>query len=234
MPFSPTTFTAGSKLEASEVQENFDDLREYLHAVPQGDLVGPFDTRHVQIPTLDAFTGVQHGVTGHQGGQWGGGFTTRMAFITSYTTGQGYSSSVGDTWAPLPNTAVKLPIRRDARILYHWWVEVEAGPDDLPHVAGRNYASTERLAYVAPYISNVGLVSKQALQTVQNHQVGFAGSAPYGASRCYAVAGAYGQRDGTLAFEASAGEAIVGLAYYSQIDRSAVINWGFTIEAFYL
>ena len=48
------------------------------------------------------------------------------------------------------------------------------------------------------------------------------------------MAGGYGQRDGTLVYEAPNGQSTFGLAFHSQIDRVAVVNWGVALEAYYL
>ena len=54
------------------------------------------------------------------------------------------------------------------------------------------------------------------------------------ALRPYTIQGAYQSRDGTFMYEAPNGITTFGLAAHSQIDRVAVVNWGVSIETFYL
>lgn len=233
----PNSFTASTTLTSSALQGNFDALKVYLHeGVVAGDLEAAqfADTRHVQPPTYEPFTGDQHGVTGHQGGQWGGGSLARLTFMTKYLTGNGLVGASPERWLGVPNTSFRVDIRRAAKVLFHWYVEVEAGPDDSPHTAGYNYDLVDRLAYICPYVGNVSLRSNYRVQEFQNNVDYFSPAVPYGASRCYTVSGSYGQRDGTLIFDQPLSTLTVGLCSYSQIDRCAVVNWGIALEAFYL
>ena len=152
----PNTFADGTTLLAAEVQGNVDALRVYLHNnVVQADLLASkwVDTRHVQPPSFDALTGLQHGVTGYQGGQWSGALVN-LQFVTSYLNGAGRNSSLGE-WARVPNTSFELDLRRNATVLLHWSVEMEGGPDDIAQVSGRTPAIADRYAFVAPYIGTL-------------------------------------------------------------------------------
>jgi hypothetical protein len=235
----PNTFVATTTLEADELKENFDALKDYLHGgVISSDLTSAkwVQTKHVQPPTYEPFTALQHGVTGIQGGQWPGGIEARMSFISSSLTGQGTQSGAA-TWVAVPGTAVRLQLRRDARILYHYWIEKEAGPDDLPYTAGLNYPIVDRLVYVCPYITSPQQTSAylRYAQTTQNNQHGsFASVVPFGAEEAYTSTGSWGQRDGTIAVTSSPGEVVIGLAAYSQMDRVAVPTYAMAVEVFYL
>jgi len=235
----PNTFVATTTLEAAELKENFDALKDYLHGeVISSDLTASqwVQTKHVQPPVYEPFTMLQHGITGIQGGQWAGGIDSRMTFITSAMTGQGTKSG-GTNWVSVPGTAVRLKLRRDARVLYHYWIEKEVGPDNLPYAAGINYDITDRLAYVCPYLTNPQNTSqylRYAQTTENNQQGGFASVVPFGAEEAYTSTGSWGQRDGTIAFTSSPGEVVVGLAAYSQVDRVAVPVYAFAVEVFYL
>ena len=138
----PNTFADGTTLLAAEVQGNVDALRVYLHNnVVQADLLASkwVDTRHVQPPSFGALTGLQHGVTGYQGGQWSGALVN-LQFVTSYLNGAGRNSSLGE-WARVPNTSFELDLRRNATVLLHWSVEMEGGPTTL-----RRYPAARRLS----------------------------------------------------------------------------------------
>ena len=204
----PNTFSDGTTLVAASVRGNVDALRIYLHnGIVQADLLNSkwIDTRHIQPPRYDAVQGVQHGVTGYQGGQWGGNLVN-MSFVTSFTSGSGRDSHTGD-WRRVPNTSFDIHIRRNAKILLHWSVEVEGGPDDMPAVTGRTPAIAD----------------------------GFNSSSPFGPDRPYTTLNGYGRRTGVLAAERNAGtRTTIGLCSWSEIDRSAVVNWSIGLEIWYL
>jgi hypothetical protein len=234
----PNTFADGTTLLSSEVQGNVDALRVYLHNnVVQADLLNSqwVDTRHIQPPRYSAVEGLQHGVTGYQGGQWSGSLV-RLTFATSYLTGAGRDSSAGD-WRRVPGTSFRLDIRRDAKVLFHWQIEVEAGPDDIPQVSGRTPSIASRHAFFAPYYGVLGAGGRNNYdaQEVTNNQDGFRSTSPYGPDEPYTVCNGYGQRSGVLLKELSAGvQSDIGLCAWSQIDRSAVINWSVALEVWYL
>lgn len=232
----PTTFTTG-KLQASQVDGNCLALRKYLHGgVAAGDLEASqwIDTRHIQPPIFEPYSGVQHGVTGHLGG-YQHIQKQELAFGTSYFSGNGLASANPQGWHELSGTAIEVQVRRAAKCLFHWWVELEVGPDDLPYASGRRYPVLDRLLYVAPYIGNLSLVRPQAAQEAQTHQDGWAGSAPWGADGTYTGGCGAHQRDGTVTTTQTAGGRVTfGLACYSQVDRSVLVNWGVAIETFYL
>lgn len=238
MAFSPiTTFTTSTVLTAAAMQGNTDALRVYLHDdIVAADLQVAkwIDTRHIQPPVFEPYAGIQHGVSGHQGGQVESSSQVRLTFATAHLTGNGIVNSVPNEWLAVPNTAFRVDIRRAANVLFHWFVEVEAGPDNIPYVAGRNYAITNRLAYFAPYIGNTTGNKPLRAQEVRNHALGLRTTSPHGGDRCYTVSTGYGQRDGTYFSAASLGTFTVGLCSYSQVDRVGVINWGVSIEVFYL
>ena len=92
----PTTFTGGTQLTAADVQGNTDALRVYLHeGVAGADLLAAkwADRRHLQQPGYDPIRGLQHGMTGWQGGQWSGGSSVRVTFSTSALTGRRYTGA---------------------------------------------------------------------------------------------------------------------------------------------
>jgi hypothetical protein len=146
----PNTFADGTTLVAADVQGNVDALRVYLHNnVVQADLLASkwVDTRHIQPPTVDAIGGLQHGVTGYQGGQWSGALVN-LQFVTSYLNGAGRNSSTSE-WRRVPNTSFELDLRRNAKILLHWSVEMEGGPDDAAVRSTRKKSRTTPTAFAA-------------------------------------------------------------------------------------
>ena len=162
----PNTFTGATTLTSSAMSGNLDALKVYLHdGVVAGDLlVGKFiDSRHVLTPEYDAIQGLQNGVSGMQGGQWSGGASVRVTFSTSMLTGRRYTGS--QSWAAVPGTAFRLELRAAATCLFHWFVEVEAGPDD----GSRGPGTDARYAYFAPYIGNLSLISTSQSQEVVNN-----------------------------------------------------------------
>ena len=214
----PNTFSDGTTLLAAEVQGNVDALRIYLHeGIVQADLLNSqwVDTRHVQPPRFDPLTGLQHGVTGQQGGQWSGALV-RLQFSTSYVTGNGFASSAGD-WRRLPNTTFDI---------------------DVPAVSGRTPAIGDRYSYVCPYVGTMDLAGRNNYdpQEIRNNANGFRSGTPFGPDRPYSTCNGYGRRTGVKAKTLTAGADVtpIGLCTWSQIDRSAVINWSIALEVWYL
>ena len=241
----PNTFVAGTTLTGADVEGNNEALRVYLHgAIPSGDVESAkwIDTRHVQPPVYSAFEGLQHGVTGHQGGQWSGGPTVRLTFLTKYLTGNGVQRS--RSFTRIPNTSFSVQLQSPAFVLFHYWYEVEVGPDTS--TGGDQIASADRQIYIGPYVGNDpvqnGLAPLSEFQETMNHQ-GFFRSNPIGANFTYPVSGGYGQRDGTMIIDGSGvdetyprsvGQFTIGLVGYSTVDRAAIVNWSCCLETFYI
>lgn len=238
MPYSPTAFSPSTVLTAADIQSNTDDLRIYLHeGIAAGDLEASqwVETRHIQPPRIDPIRGLQHGVSGWQGGQTGDGPNARLSFMSSFFTGGGKDGVVPDEWAPAPNASFTLRLRRASKVLLHWSVEIANGPDDLPYTSGYNYDEDDRYVYIAPYVGNLSTPQMDRAQEVRN-ALAFKGSAPYGTARPY-VLGGYGQRDGVYLYPgpqdsfASVGSVTVGLCYYARCDRAVLARWSVAIEA---
>jgi hypothetical protein len=241
MSFSPpNTFVDGTTVTSADLEGNYQALRVYLHGgIVAGDIenVQWIDTRHIQPPVYEPFSQVQHGISGHQGGSDSG--LVRLTFCTKYLSGGGRTSS--NAFHPIPQTAITVDARRACTMLFHYWWEVEAGPDESTG-AGQNSTKAERKVWIAPYVGTPDTAYSQyrmhAQEAANNINVntgtnGWDGSV-VSALRPYTIQGAYQSRDGTFMYEAPNGITTFGLAAHSQIDRVAVVNWGVSIETFYL
>ena len=230
----PTTFVDGTTLTSSSLEGIFEALRVYLHSgIITGDIEAAqwIDTRHIQPPKYEPFTQVQHGVTGQQGGSDSG--MIRLTFCTKYRSGQGRTSS--NTFHEIPQTAIEIDARRACSMLFHYWYEVEVGPDVSP-VAGA--LTSPRYNWIAPYIGSTDAPQlAHAQEVISNHDLptSWKTGTQIGALRLYTLQGAYGSRDGTLLHTVSGpARTRLGLAAHSQVGRAGVVNWGVSIETFYL
>jgi hypothetical protein len=235
----PNTFADGTLLTAADIQGNEDALRVYLHdGIIGGDLEASrwIQTRHVQPPVQEPFSGLQHGVTGYQGGQWAGGTNIRLQFATKYLSGNGRQEN--NTFHAFPQTAFTIQFRQDAYVLYHYWWELENGQDFS--TASYQDPQAERRVYVVPY-TGAGYTSSNAYnnrsrcQETRNSADGFSAGYPIGMNRPFTVTGGYQSKQGTFGrIVSSVTENVFGLAIHSLSDRCGIVNWGVAIEVFYL
>ncbi len=238
MSFSPpNTFSDGTVCTSAALEGNNQALRVYLHGgIVSGDVEAAqwIDTRHIQPPSYEPYSAVQHGVSGHQGGNDSG--MVRLTFATKYLSGGGRSSST--SFHAIPGTAITVDARRACTMVFHYWWEVEAGPDES--TGGGQETDTDRQVWIAPYVNRPSTAyssyrgHSQECVNVQDSTNLWANPANYGATKPYTLAGAYQSRDGVLVHSAPNGVVTFGLAAHSQIDRVAVVNWGVAIESFYL
>ena len=238
MSFSPpNTFADGTVCTSADLEGNYQALRVYLHkGIVPGDVEAAqwIDTRHIQPPSVEPYSGVQHGVSGHQGGNDSG--MVRLTFCTKYLSGQGRSSS--RAFHAIPGTAITVDARRACTMVFHYWWEVEAGPDQS--TAGGQETDTDRQVWIAPYVNKPATAYssyRAHAQEAVNVQDSFSlwrNPPTGGAAQPYTLTGAYQSRDGVLVHAAPNGIVTFGLAAHSQIDRVAVVNWGVAIESFYL
>ena len=230
----PNTFLPGTVVNSVEVQGNSDALRVYLHdGIVAGDLLAArwADTRHIQSPQVDPYLGLQHGVTGWQGGQDSGGPLVRATFTTSYMTGGKYGSA---EWIPVPQTALRVSIRRPMQLLYHYRWELIAGPDNAPNDAPRIPDQDERLVAVAPYIGSVQFPAVASAQDTVNNHRGWGASSTFSPENPYNIVG-WGSKTGTILQSFNGiGTGTFGLCSYSEVDRVAFLNWQVAVEGYYL
>ncbi len=237
MAYAPTAFVDGTTLTSATLRGNSEDLKIYLHrGIGSGDFEAAkwIDTRHIQPPIREPFTGIQHGVSGHQGGQWAGGTEIRLQFATKYLSGQGRPSSVAVH--DFPQTSFEIQLRRDSRILYHYWWEAEVGND--ASTASYQVAAAERLMTIIPFIGTldnaIGTWNSRAVDA-RNTAYGVGVAYPIGTAETYPQGAGYAAKQGTIALEyAAVGSTRAGLAIHSGVDRCGLVNWGCVIEAYYL
>jgi hypothetical protein len=236
MSFSPpNTFSDGTVCTSAALEGNYQALRVYLHGgIVSGDVEAAqwIDTRHIQPPSYEPYSAVQHGVSGHQGGNNSG--LVRLTFCTKYLSGQGRADS--QAFHPIPGTAITIDARRSCTAVFHYWYELECGPDES--TAGGQEAKVVRQVWVAPYVNQVATAYTayrgHAQEGLNLQGAGWKSTSPIGGDEPYTVGGAYQSRDGVLVHSAINGRSTFGLASHSQIDRVAVVNWGVAIETFYL
>jgi hypothetical protein len=233
----PAVFADGTVLTSASLEGNSEALRVYLHrGIASGDLQATkwIDTRHIQPPVFEPFSGVQHGVSGHQGGQWAGGTGIRMTFATKYLSGQGRQSSAAVH--NVPNSSFTLQIRRSAKILFHYWWDLENGKDES--TAAYQAAQEDRQVWIMPWfgsIDNAIPSYHHYAQETRNTQFGMSDSYPIGLSHTLVTGGGYGSKQGTMAVDyTGVGTATFGLAARSLTDRCGIVEWGVAIEAFYV
>jgi hypothetical protein len=233
----PNTFVDGTTLTAAAAEGNFEALRVYLH---EGISATDFESstwiqrRHIQPPDFEPFSGVQHGVSGHQGGQWAGSANIRMTFATKFLTGNGQPDAT--TFHHIPNTSFTLDIRRSGTLIFHYWFELECGNDNS--TASYQVAEASRAVFVAPWISQLSTAYtayRQYAQETRNQNYPIVNAYPNGVSETFVQGGGYGAKQGTIIRSTSLGTRLsFGLAAHSRVDRVGVVNWGVAVEVFYL
>lgn len=237
----PNTFAPGTVCNSADVQGNLDALKVYLHeGVLTTDLqTSPewIDTNHVQSPNYSAYEGLQHGVTGYQGGQDSGGPLVRATFTSSFLSG---AKSGSQDWIPVPQAALRIKCRSRATLVFHFAFELAAGPDDGFSTTARLPAPVDRVAFVAPYFAGYSSIQSSSdlpafthgsLPTVNNSN-GWNGTQK-SPSAPYEVVG-WGTRCGTYAVDTGGvGDFVVGLCSFSEVDRVVIINWSVAVEVYY-
>ncbi len=236
----PNTFTDGTVLTGADLEGNAEALRVYLHrGVVPSDIKSSapwIETRHVQPPSYEPYAGIQHGVTGHQGGQWAGGTNIRLTFATKFLSGNGRPD--GRQFHPLPQTALQFQARQDCHVLFHWWYELENGPDKS--TASYQDATAQRRVYVVPYTTS-GTYNdadpysfRARCQETRNVNESLQSSYPIGLDRPFVSAAGYSAKQGTMGkVITSVVPVTFGLAIHSLSDRCGVVNWGVSVETFY-
>jgi hypothetical protein len=237
----PNAFTPTTVVDAVDVQGNFDALRVYLH----DGVIGPdlqtssqwVDIQHIQQPVIDPYLGLQHGVTGWQGGQSSGGPLVRATFSSSFMTG---AKSGSQDWIPVPQTAIKIQVRKPGTLVFHYMWDVIVGPDDgFAAGSGGLPAEEYRVVYVAPYFGGPSSVQGTdmpriavAAQETVNNRSGWV-NLEKSPAKPYERVG-FGSKDGTLVRSLTVGEYIVGMCSFSEVDRVAFLNWSTSIEFWYI
>jgi hypothetical protein len=233
---APTTFANGSRLVASDIQGNFDALRVYLHeGIASGDLAGGdwVQARHIAGPPVIDYSGVQHGVSGHQGGGSAPAFA-RFSFTSSALSGDGSTTGSVGAWTTVPLPTLKLDIRRPADLVFHWWGEWLGGPDDRTS----RIPSAQRTTWLAPYIGNASQPVRYASQVIRNNGGGWETSSNTSQPDvAWEVAGGWSSLAGSKVVlkrtDNYIGQITFGLCAFSRLQRSACLNWNIAVEAYY-
>jgi len=231
MPYSPpSTFT--TKLVTGEWNGNTDALRVYLHeGIPSSDIAGGdwADTRHIAgPPVIDLTTGIQHGVTGHQGGQNSAATLTRLTFATQALNGSG-----DGLWAPIPLTTLRIEVRRRSDVILSWWAETIAGPDDRPLPGG----VANRDTWISYWVGTPGFTQVSRSSVAPRSAFGFDNSIPYMVQpdAPYEFSG-WNDSEGTVVVNRWSDNIVapvtVGLSAWGRVSRTAILNWGVTIESY--
>lgn len=240
----PYTVADGTVLTSAELEGNSQALRIYLHrGVASSDFENTpwIQTRHVQAPVYEPYSGMQHGVTGYQGGNWAGGTNIRLQFATKFLSGNGRTTSA--EFHPAPQTAIELAFRQDAKVLFHYWWELENGRDvstaSYQEPASPSGTTAGRRVYVVPYTgagfnSGTAYNNRSRCQETRNAGDGVTIGYPIGTRRPYVMTGGYGAKQGTFARDVT-GPIVTtfGLSIHSLTDRCGVVNWGIALEAYY-
>jgi hypothetical protein len=237
----PHTFAPTTVVDAVDVQGNFDALKVYLHdGVVGGDLKTSaqwVDIQHIQQPVVDPYLGIQHGVTGYQGGQSSGGPLVRATFSSSFMTGAKAGSK---DWIPVPQTAIRFQVRQAGILVFHYMWDVIVGPDDGYSTGSGGLPNEEdRVVYVAPYFggasstqgTDMPAITATAQESVNNRS-GW-NNAQKSPNRTYERVG-FGSKDGTLVRSIGTGDYVVGMCSFSEVDRVALLNWSVAIEFWYI
>ena len=228
MPFAvPVTFSGNTTLAAEDLRDNYQAVRTQYHNVPQ-DLLRdePFvNTQHIQPPRVSPVEELVHGVSGLWGNHtplapWG-----NVSFASDAIGGFNHVSRTSFSFVP----------RFSCNLLLHWWAEVIAGPD-----ASSGSTLTDRLLYcwVSPYRGSPNMTDmQQHAQECQNNWDGWSpsGAPGKGAEQPYEWAGA-SFMSGTFPIRnAPAGQELrVGLAAYANLGRAVILNYGVSVEAYYI
>ncbi len=226
----PNTFT--TKLVASEFSGNSDAIRVYLHeGIPTTDIaaVDGFNTRHiVGPPVYDPTSGVQHGVTGHQGGLVSTSSLTRLTF-----TSQGINGGSTGNWATIPLMSLRIEVRRRSDVILNWWAECISGPDDRPFSG----PPAVRTSWISFWAQNPDFTEKSRSSLHPTNVHGFEANAPHevapdlpwelsGWNDAEGSAVLYKWSDNVVA------PITCGLSAFGSIRRVAVLNFGVTIESY--
>jgi hypothetical protein len=118
-------------------------------------------------------------------------------------------------------------------VLIHWWAEALGGPDDRTSFG---ILPDDRTCYIAPYVGNASF--RKDHQITRTNRGGFDPVNPVSAPQNpYEVLGGWSSMEGsTIALkrtDAFIGELDVGLAAYTLLSKTVLLNWNVSVEAWY-
>lgn len=230
--YSPAS---GDVISATGVDNNDKKLQTYLHQV-ETSAFNPsqwVNTQHIQAPVIIPLKFMQEGVSGMVAGLPSVGPFASPTFASSSTIG-GSAQGADPKWDFLPGTCIEVTRKRSLSALYHWWAEVQAGPDDGSHRASFP-VPLDRVVQITPYsgvMTGVDIGEQHALDCP--NAVTWDAATPRGPKYPYARRGSALMSGVYLDKSSGRGRRAFGLAVRSQISRVAVINFGWTLELFYL
>ena len=210
MPYTPShTWAAGERLDAVETQDNLDGLKIYAQQTDSGGFVTSqfIDTQHIVKPFVDTIRTATHNVSGFYCSQHSQGLFVSGSFMSRF------EANINDKMA-IPHTSLILPIARPCNIFYQLWAATEMRNDGSP-LRGNGY-----LEVYLGSLDNVGVGARgQMPEQDTNEPLSISGRRFVNVYKTLNVGSPQNFKIGVLGL----GGANIQL-----------VNWGFTVEVFYL
>lgn len=232
----PNSFTTGDPIDATELQENRDELKRYLHNIESSALrtsTSWVNTQHIAPPRISPIDGVFTAVSGVTAGQTyaSGDAFSDVTFASSYITGLHLETQ---RWHVLPNSSVQFIAPQSGTAIFHWWAQLWTGPDDATYRAAWTLP-VGRHVWVSPFHQTTldGKASIASLQAVNAPDWSGAGEAK-GADYPYPMLGSAHLSGRMLVESTLAGRQTFGLAVHSEIARVVVVSFGWSLETWHI
>jgi hypothetical protein len=210
MPYIPSkTFVAGEQLDAADLQGNLDGLKIYSQQTDTGGYITGqlIEAQHIVRPFVDPVSNALDCVSGFYCSQTSTGLFGSGSFMSRFEADEGQKMVI-------PQTSLVIPAVRACTIFYQFWAAAEARRDG---------SSTKGIVYLNTYLGTVDSWNPAE----QNKFYEQANNEPLSVSgrrfiNCYRTV------------DLSAGQQYhIGLSGYGGANGQ-LVNWGFTIEVFYL
>ena len=210
MPYNPShTWVAGERLDAVETQNNLDGLKIYAQQTDAaGWNAGAFiETQHIVKPFIDSIRTATHNVSGFYCSQTAKGMFVSGSFVSRFEADNGDRMAV-------PKTSLVLPVARACTIFYQLWAATEAKRDG---------SSTRGKAYMEVYLDSVSsdASSKRNQMPEQEANTPLACTGRRFVNVYNGISLSTGQ------------DYEIGVSGYGGTNVQ-LVNWGFTVEVFYL
>ena len=211
MPYTPsTTWIAGERLDAVETQDNLDGLKVYTQQTDAAGYVGGaafIEPQHIIKPFIDSIRTATHCVSGFYAAQHSRGLFVSGSFMSRF------EADSNDRMA-IPHTSLNLPIARACNIFYQLWAATEMRTDG---------SATRGNGYLEVYLGDLNSLSSQLRSQMPEQAAG----EPLSCS---------GRRFSNVYHSLTLPTAQtykIGVAGYGGANVQ-LVNWGFTVEVFYL